>query len=166
MLVLIVLDSFAKYRRSIGLPALAINFGHIGSIGVVTRNDAISELLHGFGLQSMNGNILLGSSDLFSQNKEIIDNDYSNIIVSSLNFENLKFSHLFTNKSAFKLNSISNNNNIYGNNNNNNNKFGGDSSIITQIKNWLDKFKNNHFTISEIQKYSINDIIKKLIINK
>jgi NADPH:quinone reductase-like Zn-dependent oxidoreductase/SAM-dependent methyltransferase/acyl carrier protein len=39
------LDTFAAYRRSLGLPAIAINLGHVAETGYVSRQQALSELL-------------------------------------------------------------------------------------------------------------------------
>ena len=46
------LDSFAYYRRSLGLPALTVNWGYLGEVGYVARNGNIGERFEGQGLQS------------------------------------------------------------------------------------------------------------------
>jgi acyl transferase domain-containing protein/SAM-dependent methyltransferase/acyl carrier protein len=45
-------DNFAYYRRSIGLPALTINWGHLAEVGYVARNEKVGERLEGQGLKS------------------------------------------------------------------------------------------------------------------
>jgi acyl transferase domain-containing protein/NADPH:quinone reductase-like Zn-dependent oxidoreductase/acyl carrier protein len=44
------LDAFAHYRRSLGLPAITINLGHVAETGYLSRNQALSELLAQRGL--------------------------------------------------------------------------------------------------------------------
>jgi acyl transferase domain-containing protein/aryl carrier-like protein len=39
------LDAMAWYRRSMGLPALAVNWGHLGEVGYLARNAALAERL-------------------------------------------------------------------------------------------------------------------------
>ena len=39
------LDTFASYRRSLGLPATTINLGHVAETGYVSRQQGLSELL-------------------------------------------------------------------------------------------------------------------------
>ncbi len=46
------LDSFAYYRRSLGLPALTINWGYLGEVGYVARNEKVGERFAGQGLES------------------------------------------------------------------------------------------------------------------
>lgn len=41
----IFLDTFAAYRRSIGLPANTINWGVIGEVGYVSKNDKVQDIL-------------------------------------------------------------------------------------------------------------------------
>ncbi len=46
------LDSFAYYRRALGLPALTINWGYLGEVGYVARNEKLGERFEGQGLES------------------------------------------------------------------------------------------------------------------
>ncbi|EGC38514.1 hypothetical protein DICPUDRAFT_148800 [Dictyostelium purpureum] len=190
-----VLDSLAKYRKSLGLSALSVNWGHIGTTGIVSRTESVGELLDGIGIESMSANILLGALDLFIQtpNKTVIQQDYDNIIVNKLNYEKMPPSNLYNHKSDYILNSINRNSKLSNGvmdentiiqkviskiaellsmNESNINKsiplieFGVDSIFSVQVKNWIDKeFKKNLFSISELQNCSINQIIKKLIDN-
>jgi acyl carrier protein len=46
------LDSLAYYRREQGLPALTINWGYLGEVGYVARNEKLGERFEGQGLES------------------------------------------------------------------------------------------------------------------
>ena len=46
----VFLDTFAAYRRALGLPAIAINWGVLGEVGFVARNQPVSEYLERKGL--------------------------------------------------------------------------------------------------------------------
>jgi NADPH:quinone reductase-like Zn-dependent oxidoreductase/SAM-dependent methyltransferase/acyl carrier protein len=50
------LDAFAHYRRSLGLPAVAINWGHLAGVGYVARHPEISELLTRMGIEGISPN--------------------------------------------------------------------------------------------------------------
>jgi len=47
------LDHFARYRRSLGLPALAINWGALAEVGVVARDENLERLLEAAGVRSI-----------------------------------------------------------------------------------------------------------------
>jgi acyl transferase domain-containing protein/acyl carrier protein len=44
------LDAFASYRRSLGLPATTINWGHLADVGYVARHPELSEFLTRLGI--------------------------------------------------------------------------------------------------------------------
>jgi len=46
------LDSFAYYRRTLRLPALTVNWGYLGEVGYVARNEKVGERFEGQGLES------------------------------------------------------------------------------------------------------------------
>jgi len=47
------LDGLASYRHSLGLPALTVNWGHLGGVGYVSRHAHVSEYLHRHGLPAL-----------------------------------------------------------------------------------------------------------------
>ena len=47
------LDHFASYRQSMGLPGLSINWGALGEVEVVARDENLGRLLEGAGVRGM-----------------------------------------------------------------------------------------------------------------
>jgi acyl transferase domain-containing protein/NADPH:quinone reductase-like Zn-dependent oxidoreductase/NADP-dependent 3-hydroxy acid dehydrogenase YdfG/acyl carrier protein len=55
------LDSFAHYRRALGLTATTINLGVLGEAGVVSRNEDVGKLLEGAGIHGFSNEDALES---------------------------------------------------------------------------------------------------------
>ncbi|KAM9953579.1 hypothetical protein ACTFIR_008663 [Dictyostelium discoideum] len=62
-----VLDSLSKYRKSICLPSLSINFGGVTSTGFVSRSDAVEANLESSIINLITPQSLISSLDLFIQ---------------------------------------------------------------------------------------------------
>ncbi|KAK5575062.1 hypothetical protein RB653_010317 [Dictyostelium firmibasis] len=181
-----VLDSFSKYRKSIGLPSICTNYGSVQSAGLVSRNESIAQLLDGQGLDILPINMILGSLDSQIQNV----GQSTNLMVSPFNFntiyENLK-KYSMIHKFDFITNLLKNNKStdsytkgesidtlflkkaseilsIDINRINQDLKlveYGSDSLSIVQLKNWIDKeFYPNLITIKQLQTNSISSSIK------
>ncbi|EGC33412.1 hypothetical protein DICPUDRAFT_154553 [Dictyostelium purpureum] len=137
-----VLDSLAKYRKSLGLSALSVNWGHIGTSGIVARTESVGELLDGIGLEAMPTNILLGVLDLLLQNKQKLHTEYNNILVNKMNFEKLHFIvKNGGNSFGFKINSLN------------------DQKKLTKVN-------NSEEHIDEIQKAVVSKLADLLSINE
>ncbi len=46
------LDSLAAYRQKLGLPGLTVNWGYLGEVGYVARNEKVGERFEGWGVRS------------------------------------------------------------------------------------------------------------------
>ncbi len=75
------LDTLAHYRRSIGLPALSINWGAIGDIGHVAQHAEIAEHLNQIGVHT------LSSHKAFRSLEQLILQDITQASVASMNWK-------------------------------------------------------------------------------
>ncbi|KYR01977.1 putative polyketide synthase [Tieghemostelium lacteum] len=85
-----LIDSLAKYRKSIGLPGISINFGPMGGAGVVSRREVIARNLLSLGLLILSLPKILGGMDLCLNNEKSLSNfylcevDYSQIYIDDV----------------------------------------------------------------------------------
>ncbi|EGC39468.1 hypothetical protein DICPUDRAFT_147748 [Dictyostelium purpureum] len=90
-----VLDNLSKYRISLGLPSICVNYGYIESTGFVAKNDSVAAILvDREGIEPISTNKILGSLDLQIQNQ----NQSTNLVFCNFNFKNIK------NNNNFKFN--------------------------------------------------------------
>ncbi|KAM9971204.1 hypothetical protein ACTFIW_011180 [Dictyostelium discoideum] len=184
-----LLDSFSKYRKSLGLPSACINFGAIESTGFVSKNESVSVFLDGGGFHPTPINRVLGLLDLQIQNADKFTNSMlSNFKPSK--FKNnqqislfLKFDYLMNLKNNSEETKIENSGNksidelfiekvseLFSTDESRINKnlrlidYGADSLIIVQLKNWVDKeIGINLITIQQLQNNTINISIKTIL---
>ncbi|KAM9972762.1 hypothetical protein ACTFIR_012131 [Dictyostelium discoideum] len=184
-----LLDSFSKYRESLGLPSTCINLGLIESTGFVSKNESVSVFLDGNGIIPTPINRVLGLLDLQIQNAD----KFTNSMISNFKpskFKNnqqtslfLKFDYLINlkNNSEETKKENSGNKNIdelfiekvselFSMDESKINKslrlidYGADSLIIAQLKNWIDKeIGINLITIQQLQNNTINISIKMIL---
>ncbi|KAM9996941.1 hypothetical protein ACTFIZ_001879 [Dictyostelium cf. discoideum] len=185
----LLLDSFSKYRESLGLPSTCINLGSIESTGFVSKNESVSEFTDSIGFIPTPINLVLGLLDLQIQNPGKFTNSMiSNLIPSK--FKNiqqtslfLKFDYLMNlndNSEETKIENIGNKNidelfikkvsELFSIDESRINKYqrlidyGADSLIIVQLKNWVDKeIGINLITIQQLQNNTINTSIKIIL---
>ncbi|KAN0022395.1 hypothetical protein ACTFIU_004576 [Dictyostelium citrinum] len=183
-----VLDSLSKYRKSIGLPCLSINFGGVTSTGFVSRSDAVEANLESSIINLITPQSLISSLDLFIQNTDTYSNYthfnfiYENIASYSLNRMLFKFDYLINQHS-----SIASNRRLGGLNENNNISdlliskigellsiepsklnldfrlvdYGLDSLVIVQLKNYIDRqFQPHLISIPQLQNNKISTTIE------
>ncbi|KAK5574623.1 hypothetical protein RB653_009876 [Dictyostelium firmibasis] len=184
------LDSFSRYRESLGLKTSSINLGSIESTGFVSKNESVSAFLDGGGFVSTPMSKVLGYLDLQIQNPgkftnsalskfnplnfnnnvqkslllklEYLFNLYSNNEYKKLkeNFGGINIDNLFIKKVA-DLFSIDD---LKINKDIRLNDYGADSFIIVQLKNWVDKeIGSNLITFKQLQNNSIINSIKIII---
>ncbi|EDR41032.1 hypothetical protein DDB_G0295667 [Dictyostelium discoideum AX4] len=185
----LLLDSFSKYRESLGLPSACINLGSIESTGFVSKNESISEFTDGIGYVPTPINLVLGLLDLQIQNAGKFTNSMLSNLISS-KFKNiqqtslfLKFDYLMNlndNSEQTKKENIGNKNidelfiekvsELFSTDQSRINKnlrlidYGADSLIIVQLKNWIDKeIGINLITIKQLQNNTINISIKMIL---
>ncbi|KAN0026791.1 hypothetical protein ACTFIV_007782 [Dictyostelium citrinum] len=184
-----LIDSFSKYRVSLGLPCTSINLGSIESTGFVSKNESVSALLNGGGIIETPMNKVLGLLDLQIQNPT----KFTNIIVSNFNPSNFKNNQQISLFLKFDyLKNLKNSNqetekHSQGNKNvdvlfiekvselfsldetkiNKNLRFidyGADSLLTVQLKNWIDiEIGLNLITIQQLQNNTINTSIKIIL---
>ncbi|KAM9996940.1 hypothetical protein ACTFIZ_001878 [Dictyostelium cf. discoideum] len=184
-----LLDSFSKYRESLGLPSTCIWLGAIESTGFVSKNESVSVFLDGGGFLPTPINQVLGLLDLQFQNP----GKFTNSMISNFKpskFKNnqqislfLKFDYLMNLKNNFEETKIENTGNknidelfikkvseLFSIDESKINKYqrlidyGADSLIIVQLKNWVDtEIGINLITIQQLQNNTINKSIKMII---
>ncbi|KAM9944674.1 hypothetical protein ACTFIT_009389 [Dictyostelium discoideum] len=133
-----VLDSLSKYRKSICLPSLSINFGGVTSTGFVSRSDAVEANLESSIINLITPQSLISSLDLFIQNSQTFSN-YCH------------FNFLYENIESYSLNRILVD-------------YGLDSLVIVQLKNFIDKqFQPHLISILQLQNNKISKIIQIII---
>ncbi|KAK5581871.1 hypothetical protein RB653_003451 [Dictyostelium firmibasis] len=182
-----LIDALSRYRKSLNLPSISINWGLLEHNGYVARNEAVSKLFELQGLIPISMDSVWGTLDLLLQNQE----QSTNKMISS--FEYYSTSKTYENhKLYYKLdyflnpikskelitdeNEISIKQGII-------NKFAGllsidsdklnldikvidygaDSLLVVEVKNWCDKsFAPNILSITQIQNSTINQIINSV----
>ncbi|EGC34313.1 hypothetical protein DICPUDRAFT_55899 [Dictyostelium purpureum] len=176
------IDSLSTYRQSIGLPSLSVNLGAVLSTGIVSRNEAMEEIIESSIYNFISPQLILSSLDLFIQDKK----NYSNYCLCNFNFENvvsskpnsnyykldyqsnmIKKSHLSleggSNQEILKTKVINKISELLSIDESKINldfhltQYGLDSLVIVQLKNWIDKqIGRNIITIQQLQTNSIS----------
>ncbi|EAL71629.1 hypothetical protein DDB_G0271530 [Dictyostelium discoideum AX4] len=184
-----LLDSFSKYRESLGLPSTCICLGAIESTGFVSKNESVSVFLDGGGFHPTPINQVLGLLDLQIQNA----GKFTNSMLSNFKpskFKNnqqtslfLKFDYLMNLKNNSEETKIENTGNknidelfiekvseLFSMDESKINKnlrlidYGADSLIIVQLKNWIDKeIGINLITIQQLQNNTISTSMKMIL---
>ncbi|KAM9968915.1 hypothetical protein ACTFIW_000318 [Dictyostelium discoideum] len=184
-----LLDSFSKYRESLGFPSTCINLGVIESTGFVSKNESISVFFDGGGFLLTPINQVLGLLDLQIQNR----GKFTNSMISNFNYSKfknnqqvslyLKFDYLMNlknNSEETKKDNTGNKNidelfiikvsELFSMDESKINKnqrlidYGADSLIIVQLKNWVDKeIAINLITIQQLQNNTIGISIKMIL---
>ncbi|KAK5581919.1 hypothetical protein RB653_003499 [Dictyostelium firmibasis] len=172
------IDSFSKYRRSLGLPSICVNYGII-NLGFVERNRIAVEMTQDVFLST---NQILGSLDLQIQNQNhftnsivckncfLMNSSQSDIKFSKFNFNNNNNDSnkklVENGKKEMVMSKISEFLSISESKINSNLRlldYGIDSLVIIQIKNWIDReFKKDIVTIQQLQTLTIASTIQIL----
>ncbi|KAN0034461.1 hypothetical protein ACTFIV_000974 [Dictyostelium citrinum] len=104
-----VLDSFSRYRKSIGLPCTTINIGLIKSTGILTstNNKSVSDSVERNGIMAIKTNLILGTLELLlsginDNNDENYQSLYHNSFLSKFDY-NVAASYLNNIKFSYKL---------------------------------------------------------------
>ncbi|KAN0047411.1 hypothetical protein ACTA71_001793 [Dictyostelium dimigraforme] len=178
------IDALSRYRKSLNLPCISINWGLLEGGGFATRNDAVFKL---FELQGSNGiskDLVWGSLDLLLQNQD----ECTNKMVASFEFFNTcrtYRNHKLSYKLDYFLNPIISKESVTYEKevsirqdiidkfatllSTDQSKlnldikvidYGADSLLVVEVKNWSDnKFARNILSMPEIQNSTINQII-------
>ncbi|KAF2074165.1 hypothetical protein CYY_004536 [Polysphondylium violaceum] len=181
-----VLDALANHRKSIGLNAIAINWGALDAGGVVATDKGVSQFLQMQGILLVSLSKILGGLDIAFQNNQV-----SNIMLSKFNLDTLlssipqmkrKMEHHLTSYKTKTLNIAQSGNSdsvhdkvvntisellsIHPSKLNLDTRlkdYGIDSLLTVQLKNWIDKeYQNNLFTHLQLSSSSINTIIQRI----
>ena len=82
------LDSFARFRNSLGLPAISVGLGMISEVGYLHEHPAIEALMRRKGIHAINEDELLQIIDLALTNQHPT--------TGKLHYDSLVSSHLLT----------------------------------------------------------------------
>jgi amino acid adenylation domain-containing protein len=74
------LDTFAAYRRSLGLPALAISWGALAGVGYVSRHPEVSQYLERSGFASFT------TDEAFAAMEDLIGSDLPHVMAARLDW--------------------------------------------------------------------------------
>ncbi len=77
------LETLAAYRRSLGLPGLAVAWGAIGDVGYVARGKEVKELLHRRGLKTISSSVALDTLE------RLVVADAVNVTVAEIDWPRL-----------------------------------------------------------------------------
>jgi len=182
----LVYDSFAKYRRSLGLPCNGVYFGSIEGAGYVSRNKSVEQYLSFAGVLPTSLSKILGGIDLILNNNSFGIGD---LMIGNFNFEAMKnsgqesvffdnFTNIYngsqqqntssTTATTIRdkvISSISDSLEINSSKLNVSSMklkdYGVDSLFMVQLKNWIEKEfgKPNIITIPQLQNSTIDTII-------
>ncbi|KAF2075607.1 hypothetical protein CYY_003075 [Polysphondylium violaceum] len=181
-----VLLSFAKYRRSLGLKCTCLSFGSLEGAGFVSRKKAVESVLTNLGVCPTPITKVLATIDLN------IHNSMDDVLIGKFNMESMKkslerFPHFDYYLNCFDASNLNNDKtddsglsvkdkviatisdflSISSSKLNISSMklkdYGVDSLFMVQLKNWVDKeFKPNIFSISQLQGSSIDTIIQTI----
>ncbi|KAM9963702.1 hypothetical protein ACTFIW_006951 [Dictyostelium discoideum] len=151
-----VLDSLSKYRKSIGLPSLSINFGGVTSTGFVSRSDAVEANLESSIINLITPQSMLFKFDyLINQHSSLVSNKRLGGINENNNIGDLLLSKIgeLLSIEPSKLNLdfrlVD---------------YGLDSLVIVQLKNFIDKqFQPHLISILQLQNNKISTTIEIII---
>ncbi|KAM9978803.1 hypothetical protein ACTFIY_012546 [Dictyostelium cf. discoideum] len=178
------IDALSRYRKSLNLPCISINWGLLEGGGFAARNDAVFKLFELQGLVGISKDLVWGSLDLLLQNQ----NESTNKMVASFEFQatcKTYKNHKLSFKLDYFLNPIISKESVTDEKefsirqdivdkfasllSTDQSKlnldikiidYGADSLFVVEVKNWTDnKFARNILSMPEIQNSTINQII-------